>query len=159
MPSRPSPWRLLHPKWLLLHLAVVAACGAMIWLGRWQWGAAHRHHGELRNYAYALQWWAFTVFTLVMWWRVVRDYLHPAAPGEADAAGEPERGAGKAEPSEAVGTGGYVGYTPPPLPADDDPERARFNAYLARLHASDSDAATEAPRPAGQRAADREESR
>ena len=149
VPSRPSPWRLLHPKWLLLHLAVVAACATMVWLGRWQWGAAHRHHGELRNYAYALQWWAFTIFTLVMWWRVVRDYLHPADAAESD----------RPEPSTADQPGGYVGYTPPPLPADDDPERARFNAYLARLNASDRASAAEAERPVGQRAAEREESR
>lgn len=156
MPSRPSPWRLLHPKWLLLHLTVVAACVTMVWLGRWQWGAAHRHHGEIRNYAYALQWWAFTIFTLVMWWRVVRDYLRPVGQDEAGAAEHPGE---PAEPSEAGQTGGYVGYTPPPLPADDDPERARFNAYLARLNSSDRAAAGRTARPTGQRAAEREESR
>jgi len=53
--GRPSKLTLLRPKWLLLHVIVLAACAAMVWLGHWQWRAAIRHHGDLRNYAYALQ--------------------------------------------------------------------------------------------------------
>lgn len=125
----------------------------MLWLGRWQWGAAHKHHGELRNYGYALQWWAFTGFAVVMWWRVVRDFLRPAEladDGSSTATGDSsgvDRVAGAAGAEQPPS---YVGYTPPPPPADDDPERARFNAYLARLNAS--------PQPE-ERPVDREESR
>ena len=117
-------WKLLTPKWLLLHLCTVAACCAMIWLGHWQWTAARRHHGEIRNYAYALQWWAFTGFAGLMWCRVIRDYRRPDEPVlEA-----PVRSAAPR----------YLAYRAPiPLP-DDDPERTRFNAYLASLRDRDA---------------------
>jgi DNA-binding transcriptional regulator of glucitol operon len=124
VPSGPSRWKLLYPKWMLLHVFAIAACCAMVWLGQWQWQQAHRHHGEIRNYAYALQWWAFTGFTLLMWWRVVRDYLR----------------SGEAEETPVVVDDGsrYVRYEPPTEAVqDDDPERARFNAYLAELNAAD----------------------
>jgi DNA-binding transcriptional regulator of glucitol operon len=108
---------------MLLHLFVIAVCVTMVWLGHWQWTAAHRHHGDIRNYAYAFQWWAFTGFALLMWWRVVRDYLVPEiSEQETEVIADPPR---------------YVGYVPPPSPADTDPERARFNAYLAELDSHD----------------------
>jgi hypothetical protein len=128
---------------MLLHLFTVACCVSMIWLGHWQWTAAHRHHGEIRNYAYAFQWWAFTGFAVLMWWRIVRDYLHPE---RADA----ETPVRPAAPH-------YVGYQPPPPALDDDPERVRFNAYLADLHARDL-SAREIPGREGP-APDREEAR
>ncbi len=77
MSGRPSKLTLLHPKWLLLHVITVAVCGAMIWLGNWQWQAAVRRGDDLRNYAYALQWWAFVGFTVLMWFRIVHDHLRP----------------------------------------------------------------------------------
>lgn len=122
MSERPSKLRLLHPKWMLLHLAVIAVCCTMVWLGRWQWHAAIRHHGELRNYAYALQWWAFVIFTLVMWTRVVGDFLR---------GGEPREKAVKPAPA-----GNYVAYRQAAsAPAvETDPERQRLNAYLAALN-------------------------
>lgn len=128
--------RLLHPKWLPLHLFTVAACVAMVLLGRWQWGVAHRHHGDIRYYAYAFQWWAFTAFALVMWGRIVLDHLQQ--PGDAARSAEPA-----GEPADRPG---YLAYRPPadPQPDDDDPERARFNAYLAELNAPGSQAASNA---------------
>jgi hypothetical protein len=119
--------RLLHPKWWPLHLFTVAACVAMVLLGRWQWQVAHRHHGDIRYYAYAFQWWAFTAFALVMWSRIVLDYLRrPAA--------EPHQPS--ASRDQPAGEPGYLAYRPPTEPvADSDPERARFNAYLAELNA------------------------
>ena len=129
MSGRPSKLTLLRPKWLLLHAVTLAACAAMIWLGHWQWRAAVRHHGDLRNYAYALQWWAFVGFTLLMWLRVVSDHLRPA------------EGAGSEQPPAAPADR-YVGYTQAPSsPAvETDPERRRLNAYLAHLNATDREA-------------------
>ncbi|MEO6502609.1 MAG: hypothetical protein ABIQ09_11930 [Jatrophihabitantaceae bacterium] len=77
MSGRPSKLTLLQPKWLLLHVITLAVCGAMIWLGHWQWRAAIRRGDDLRNYAYALQWWAFVGFTMLMWFRIVHDHLRP----------------------------------------------------------------------------------
>lgn len=133
MSGRPSKLTLLRPKWLLLHVFAVAACAAMLWLGQWQWHAAIRHHGDLRNYAYALQWWAFVGFTLLMWFRVVTDQLRV---GRSAVASEAEA---EPEVQPAAPASRYRGYTPPPSsPADEtDPERRRLNEYLARLSAGD----------------------
>jgi len=130
--GRPSKLTLLRPKWLLLHVFAIAACAAMIWLGQWQWRAAVRHHGDLRNYAYALQWWAFVGFTLLMWFRVVTDHLRVSR-----AAVEVEAVRPAAEPVSR-----YRGYTPAPSsPAvETDPERRRLNDYLAQLSAADREA-------------------
>jgi len=120
-------WRLLHPKWLPLHLFTIAACVVMVKLGQWQWRVAHQHHGDIRYYAYAFQWWAFTGFAAVMWGRIVLDHLHA---GKA----EPEQPAEAAQPTDSGPR--YRAYVPPSAPVDDDdPERARFNAYLAELNA------------------------
>src|SRR3954452_12396246 len=101
----------------------------MVLLGRWQWQVAHRHHGDIRYYAYAFQWWAFTAFALVMWGRIVLDYLRrpvtdePA--GTAAVADQPDE-----HPA-------YLAYRPPAeLAPESDPERARFNAYLAELNSA-----------------------
>jgi hypothetical protein len=137
--GRPSKLTLLRPKWLLLHAVTLAACAGMVWLGRWQWQVAIRHHGDLRNYAYAVQWWAFIGFTLLMWLRVVSDHLRPAG------------GTGP-EQSPSAPASRYVGYIQAPSsPAvETDPERRRLNAYLAHLSAADL-----AAEPAVDRATDR----
>ena len=130
MSGRPSKLTLLRPRWLLLHILTLAACAAMIWLGQWQWHTAGRHHGDLRNYAYALQWWAFVGFTVLMWFRVVLDHLRTGDGVEA-------------QPVEPPPVSRYVGYTPPPPTPEleTDPERLRINAYLAQLRNADREAA------------------
>jgi hypothetical protein len=114
--------RLLHPKWLLLHAFTLAAGISMVLLGRWQWHVAHRHHGDIRYYAYAFQWWAFVGFAGLMWSRIVLDHLRRDVPTAPVQPAPPSR---------------YLAYQPPPPAADADPERARFNSYLAQLDAAD----------------------
>jgi DNA-binding transcriptional regulator of glucitol operon len=126
--SGPSLWRLLHPKWLLLHLFVIASCYAMVRLGHWQWIVAHRHHGSVQNYSYAFQWWAFSGFAVLMWFRVVRDWRRRES-DEADAV--------EATAKLADQPARYVGYQAPARPVETDSERVRFNAYLAQLEAKD----------------------
>jgi DNA-binding transcriptional regulator of glucitol operon len=130
--GRPSKLSLLSPKWLLLHVFTLAVCCAMLWLGQWQWHAGIRHHGEIRNFAYALQWWAFVGFTLLMWFRIVADHLRSDESGNA----EPDQPA--AQPVHH-----YRAYiAPASAPAvETDPERLRLNAYLAQLHTADREAA------------------
>ncbi len=122
---------LLHPKWWVLHVFTVAAIITMFYLGRWQWHVAHRHHGDIRYYAYAFQWWAFCGFAAVMWARVVLDYLRTDGTEEADR--QPaESGSRSDQPS------GYRAYVPPAAQAATDSEQVRFNSYLRALH-SDSE--------------------
>ena len=131
---------MLRPAWWLLHVFTVAVCITMLILGRWQWHVAHQHGGDIRYYAYAFQWWAFTIFALVMWYRVVTDYLRGPAASGADAAPSTTLGTdAETTPGAAAASGASVGYRAyvPPSQADEDqdPERARFNAYLQALNA------------------------
>jgi DNA-binding transcriptional regulator of glucitol operon len=113
---------LLAPRWLALHVVVIAACVTMALLGRWQWHVAHIHHGSVQNYAYAFQWWAFALFAVFMWGRVMRDALRrqtverPPPPNVAPTPVTYRR---------------YVMRTNPPDTSD--PELAAYNAYLADL--------------------------
>lgn len=118
---------LLAPRWLALHVLVVAAAVTMVLLGRWQWHVAHVHHGAVQNYSYAFQWWAFAVFTLFMWGRVMRDALHR----------RPERAVLVTPPEPARSEQPPVAYRryvmPRNRPEQSDPELAAYNAYLAEL--------------------------
>ena len=122
VPAGPSKLQLLHPKWLLLHAFTLAAAISMVLLGRWQWHVAHRHHGDIRYYAYAFQWWVFVGFAVLMWSRIVLDYLRRDAP---------------AAPVAPARVSRYLAYQPPPAAVEADPERVRFNSYLAQLDAAD----------------------
>jgi hypothetical protein len=139
--GRPSKLTLLRPKWLLLHAFALAACAAMIWLGQWQWRVAIRHHGDLRNYAYALQWWAFVGFTVLMWGRIVTDHLRSGTADQTPAGADGPVAEPAVGPGAAPG-GRYRGYTlaASSPDAETDPERRRFNAYLAQLDAADREA-------------------
>lgn len=118
------------PRWVAGHVVVLALVVTMGLLGRWQLDVSDSKHFALQNFGYALQWWAFAVFTLLMWGRIMRDVaLHsgPACAQNAEAA---------AVPSEPVA---YRRYLMPqssdgPVRAD-DAEQAAYNDYLARLAA------------------------
>lgn len=111
------------PRWIALHVLVLAACVVMVLLGRWQWHVAHVHHGDVRNYAYAFQWWAFTGFALFMWLRVLHDVSTPDVPAPTPAQSEPPMA--------------YRRYVMPQhstsTPVATDGEHARYNAYLRDL--------------------------
>jgi DNA-binding transcriptional regulator of glucitol operon len=124
--------RVFAPRWLALHLLVIAMAVTMVLLGRWQWRVAHVKHGALQNYSYAFQWWLFTVFAFLMWARVLRDALRDRPPPEL-AASDAQR--------EASAPVAYRRYVPPQVDrlAVDDPERAAYNAYLAGLARADEE--------------------
>ena len=123
--------RFLAPRWLALHVVVLAAGVTMVLLGRWQWHVAHVRHGDIQNYAYAYQWWAFTGFALAMWVRVMRDATRGRATNVA--AAEPAPAA-----DEPVAYRRYV--MPSERPASTDPELAAYNEYLADLARDGADA-------------------
>ncbi|HEY7102703.1 MAG TPA: transcriptional regulator [Mycobacteriales bacterium] len=110
--------RLLAPRWLAWHAFAVVAILVMLRLGLWQWHRAHTTHSA-QNLGYALQWPAFAVFGLVVWFRVCRD----AVKGTPDATPAPARKT-RPEPAAAV----------VPVTDEEDPELAAYNRYLARLN-------------------------
>jgi DNA-binding transcriptional regulator of glucitol operon len=111
---------LLTPKWLAWHAFALVSAYVMVRLGLWQWHRAHATHSA-QNMGYALQWPAFAIFALIVWWRVCRDVLHPPE----DAAPAPKVSRRPApEPAAAVA----------PVTDEEDPELAAYNRYLAKLN-------------------------
>ena len=129
----------LRPGWLVLHLFAIAAVITMIFLGRWQLHVSEAKHFSIQNFGYSIQWWAFSAFAVLFWWRIVRDGARRrdlgAEPSDETQAApaEPEP-----EPSEPVTYRRYVMPTVQPE-ADDDPVYAAYNDYLARLAAKDAE--------------------
>jgi DNA-binding transcriptional regulator of glucitol operon len=118
---------LLTRGWIALSLLTVVLVVTMVLLGHWQLDVSDRKHFSIQNFGYALQWWAFSIFTLVLWVRLVRDHVRGSVTGGAPA--EP------ATTSSAPVT--YRRYVPPAAAAIDDPELRAYNDYLAGLSHKD----------------------
>lgn len=123
----------LRPGWLTLHVLTVALVVTMALLGHWQLNVSEQKHFNIRNFGYALQWWAFSTFVLIMWARVMRDQL---------------RGGDQAEPPTvapepaAEAPVAYRRYVMPQLSSQPqvatDETQAAYNDYLARLAEQDT---------------------
>jgi DNA-binding transcriptional regulator of glucitol operon len=114
----------LTPRWLALHAFVLAAVVTMVLLGRWQLEVSNRKGFNLQNSAYSVQWWAFALFAIFFWWRIVRDGAR-----KAPVQSEPP----KAEPTV------YQPYVSPDRAPSGDDVNAAYNDYLARLARDDSE--------------------
>jgi DNA-binding transcriptional regulator of glucitol operon len=107
-------YRLLTPKWVLLHLLVAALFVATFFLGYWQLSKAEAGGGAV-NWSYALQWPLYGAMGLWFYIRMARDELR-RSPDEDG-------------PGSAV-----VLYQRPRVDTTGDPELAAYNAYLAELN-------------------------
>jgi DNA-binding transcriptional regulator of glucitol operon len=127
----------LRPGWVLFHLLVIAMVVTMILLGRWQLHVSEHKHFSVQNFGYAIQWWLFSCFALFLWWRVLRDAARQrtAAASPASHVAEPAP-----EADEPVAYRRYV--MPTAQQQSDDPVRAAYNDYLARLAARDAEDGT-----------------
>lgn len=128
-------WQVLRArKWWALHVIVLVAVLVQLRLGLWQWHRANSPTGGIQNYAYAVQWPLFAGFTLVLWWKTMREEARRAA-------GQPvERELRRPMPEEAVEIEEHDGIrrgiiTEMPAVDETDTEVAAYNAYLARLNA------------------------
>jgi len=91
----------------------------------------------MQNFGYALQWPLFAGFVAVLWWRAVRDALHPKPAGEdtEQAASTPRLATAATTDTPAISA-----ETIPRLPTEEeDPEVAAYNRYLASLYARDEE--------------------
>jgi DNA-binding transcriptional regulator of glucitol operon len=114
--------RLLAPKWLVWHALAIVVALVFLRLGLWQWHRAVATRSP-QNMGYALQWPAFALFVIGIWWRVARDAVRPP---DDRAAARPRRGPARRpapEPAPAV-----------PVTDEEDPELAAYNRYLASLN-------------------------
>jgi DNA-binding transcriptional regulator of glucitol operon len=138
---------LLTPRWLLLHVLFLAAAVATVLLARWQWDTAHQAGGTLQNLGYAFQWPLFGGFTIFMWYRIAVKDRDQASSDEDQSAQLP---ADDEDPSEAPSPEKKPADAkepqrrrrspvPPraaPVTAEEDPELAAYNEFLARLDRS-----------------------
>ncbi len=106
--------RLLTPRWVLLHLLVVALFVATFFLGYWQLSKAEDGGGAV-NWSYALQWPLYGLMGLWFYVRMVREEL-------------------VRDPDEDEPTSAVVLYQRPRVDSSGDPELASYNAYLAELN-------------------------
>jgi DNA-binding transcriptional regulator of glucitol operon len=138
VPLRPVSYReavhryrfALRPGWWALHVLTVALVVTMVLLGRWQLIVSDEKHFNVRNFGYALQWWAFSVFSILMWVRILRDQAKHQHDPEVDALAVPPA---QEEPVA------YRRYVPPAAAAEQDETLASYNDYLARLNGPDGD--------------------
>ncbi|HEX3731515.1 MAG TPA: hypothetical protein VHU91_01120 [Mycobacteriales bacterium] len=108
------------PRKLAFHavtLLVVVGCAG---LGYWQ--LKRGEGGNLRSYAYALEWPFFAAAAIYMWWKTLLDDLH----GEKAAAA----GAQGPDPAAELPASRAAAAA---IEAEPDPELDAYNAYLADL--------------------------
>jgi hypothetical protein len=127
VPAR-SRWHFLFtPRWLGWHAFTVLAVLGMLWLGDWQFRRAES--GNALSWAYTFEWPVFAVLGVAFWAKTIRDELKPPAdPGGAEDVDLPPGVARASGPGDAAGR-----EDGPGAEAEDDPELAAYNAYLARL--------------------------
>ncbi len=106
--------RLLTPRWVLLHVVVVALFVSTFFLGYWQLSKAEAGGGAV-NWSYAVQWPLYGFMGLWFYLRMVRTEMY--------------RDPDEAEPGASV-----VLYQRPRIDTTGDPELAAYNAYLAELN-------------------------
>jgi hypothetical protein len=129
---------LLSPKWLAVHVLVVAAVLVQLRLGLWQWHRSQSSSGGIQNWAYAFQWPLFALFTIVLWVKTLRIELA----GRADETGQSPRPLSRmavpAMPPPEIRhhEGVRIGITTDLGGHFDEDEEVRvYNAYLDRLNA------------------------
>ena len=111
--------RFTTPRWLGLHVLLVASLVVLGRIGFWQLEKA-LGVGDWQNYGYAVQWWLFAGFAVFLWAKLVLDDLHP------------ERAEARRE--QAVAELPELRQPQAPPPADDeDDELAAYNRRLAEL--------------------------
>jgi hypothetical protein len=155
---RPRWFFLITPRWLAWHAFAVFAAWGMLWLGDWQ---LHRAEGgNALSWAYTFEWPIFTIFGVIFWAKTIIDeYRTPggsatgrAASGSAAASGAVAGGAApggtviSAAATSGIPVSGQAEPGSDSLPArahtaamldeeaNDDPELAAYNAYLAKLN-------------------------
>ncbi len=131
---RPRWFFLITPRWLAWHAFAVFAAWGMLWLGDWQFHRAEG--GNALSWAYTFEWPIFMIFGVIFWAKTIIDeYRSPGGAANIRAAD-----------NGAATSAGLLGVAADSLPgrahtavaqdeqADEDPELAAYNAYLARLH-------------------------
>jgi hypothetical protein len=149
---RPRWFFLITPRWLAWHAFAVLAAWGMLWLGDWQFHRAEG--GNALSWAYTFEWPVFTLFGVIFWAKTIIDeYRTPGGSASSLAAANRAAASGTASIGAANTGAAYTGLSVSGLAeageelpgrahtavmldeeADEDPELAAYNAYLAKLH-------------------------
>jgi hypothetical protein len=125
---RPRWFFLITPRWLAWHAFAVVAAWGMLWLGDWQFHRAEG--GNALSWAYTFEWPIFMIFGVVFWAKTIVDEWRE--PGGAAKNTQALRAAGLMQAESLPGAAHTANARDDE--ADDDPELAAYNAYLARLN-------------------------
>jgi DNA-binding transcriptional regulator of glucitol operon len=114
------------PRWVAGHVLVLAAAVTMGFLGHWQLDVSNSKHFSIQNFGYALQWWAFAGFSIVMWGKIIRDVAGTS------------KAVRRHDPPPVEPPAGYRRDVPPSAAASPgDPDLDAYNAYLRELARKD----------------------
>ncbi len=129
---RPRWFFLITPRWLAWHAFAVVAASGMLWLGDWQFHRAEG--GNALSWAYTFEWPIFTIFGVVFWAKTIIDeYRAPGGSAKSTLAAADGLPGGDSPPDDSLPLRAHAAVAHDEH-ADDDPELAAYNAYLARLH-------------------------
>jgi hypothetical protein len=121
---------LVSPRWLAWHAFAVVAAWGMLWLGDWQFHRAES--GNALSWAYTFEWPIFVIFGVVFWGKTIVDELRQ--PGGAARQAQALRAAGLMPDDDLALPGAAHSPVTIDADADNDPELAAYNAYLAKLN-------------------------
>ncbi|MGH3660828.1 MAG: hypothetical protein ACRDT8_26500 [Micromonosporaceae bacterium] len=121
--------RHLSPGWLVGHLVAVVLVAGCLGLGWWQLERAGA--GNVRSWAYAVEWPVFAGFVVFVWFRELRRASAQPAP-ETEQSTLVEQ---TPPPAESAGPAGS-GPPAPARPGEEDDETAAYNRMLAWLNAN-----------------------
>ena len=127
---RPRWFFLITPRWLAWHAFAVFAAWGMLWLGDWQFHRAEG--GNALSWAYTFEWPVFTIFGVVFWAKTIIDEYRSDG-GAAKNAGAAAGLVSDSLSGHSLPVRAHTAVTEDEQ-ADEDPELAAYNAYLARLH-------------------------
>jgi hypothetical protein len=116
------------PAWIARHVLALLLIAGCLGLGWWQFRRAAG--GNALSWGYTFEWPVFAGFFAFLWFREVQLARRGGRPGAAEAPQPAVR-----RPGETVTVGRPVRVAVPTAPAEDDPETAAYNDYLAWLAA------------------------
>jgi DNA-binding transcriptional regulator of glucitol operon len=118
--------RLLTRAWIVRHVVALVLVAVFLALGWWQIGRAAG--GNSLSWAYAFEWPVFAAFVVFVWVREVQQEFRAGRPDEETPPAEQPSGVAVRRPVRVPTA------VRRPI-ADDDPELAAYNDYLAWLNA------------------------
>ena len=111
------------PAWIARHVLALVLIAGCLALGWWQFTRATG--GNALSWGYTFEWPVFAGFFGFLWWREV----------QLARRGKPAAEETRAPDPSGVTPGRPVRVAVPPPPAEDDPDLAAYNDYLAWLAA------------------------